>query len=104
MFHWRNSTRSLVSYLHFLVLFFSTFLLNQYPFLILSTNTFLQCFNAFSHLVPPLLNSLNLLFILIPLLLIFFLIPIPFIIFDKLTFLYLVPLTTPFFSSYLAIS
>src|SRR5947208_16282025 len=97
MFHWMDSTRSLVSYLHFLVLFFSTFPLNQYPFLILSTNTFLQCFNAFSHLVPPPLNSLNLLSILIPLLLIFFLIPIPFIIFDKLTFLYLVPLTTHFF-------
>src|SRR5436190_19575514 len=97
MFHWMNSTRSLVSYLHFLVLFFSTFPLNQYPFLILSTNTFLQCFNAFFHLVPPSLNSLNLLFILILLLLIFFLTPIPFIIFDKLTFLYLVPLTTPLF-------
>src|ERR1044072_205531 len=102
MFHWMDSTRSLVNYLHFLVLFFSTFPLNQYPFLILSTNTFLQCFNAFSHLVPPPLNSLNLLSILIPLLLIFFLSPIPFIIFDKLTFLYLVPLTTPFFSSHLA--
>src|ERR1051325_3683966 len=92
-----DSTRSLVSYLHFLVLFFFTFPLNQYSFLILFTNTFLQCFNAFFHLVPLPLNLLNLLSILIPLLLIFFLTLILFIIFDKLTFLYLVPLTTLFF-------